>query len=256
MKRTFVALAMGLLLWAFPGHASAHFGMVIPEDSMIIQGDSRIVRIINAFSHPREMVGMDLVKPVRFGVMTRGKKLSLRDDLKKTTVMGRKAWMIDYEIKRPGVYHFFMEPSPYWEPAENLYIVHYTKTIISAFGAESGWDEPVGMKTEIIPLTRPFGLYAGNVFRGIVMLNGKPVPYSEVEVEFYNRDQRAKAPNDYFITQVVKADLNGVFTYGVPRAGWWGFAALNQSNQKIKHQGVTKDVELGAVIWAEFREWR
>ena len=59
MKKTFVALAIGLLLWSLQGHASAHFGMVIPEDSMIIQGDTRIVRIISAFSHPMEMVGMN-----------------------------------------------------------------------------------------------------------------------------------------------------------------------------------------------------
>jgi hypothetical protein len=34
------------------------------------------------------------------------------------------------------------------------------------------------------------------------------------------------------ITQVVKADANGVFTYGVPFAGWWGFAALNTAKKR------------------------
>jgi cobalt/nickel transport protein len=104
-------------------------------------------------------------------------------------------------------------------------------------------------------LTRPFGLYKGNVFQGIVMLNGDPMPYSEVEVAFYNRDRKAEAPNEYFVTQVIRADSNGVFTYGVPWAGWWGFAALNQSDHKIKYKGVEKDMELGAVIWVEFKEW-
>jgi cobalt/nickel transport protein len=149
-----------------------------------------------------------------------------------------------------------MEPRPYWEPIEDCYIIHYTKTVIGAFGQEEGWDEPLGLKTEIVPLTRPFGLYSGNVFQGVVMLDGKPVPKAEVEVEFYNREGKATAPTDYMVTQVVKADQNGVFTYAVPRAGWWGFAALNISDHKIKHEGEEKDIELGAVLWVQFHEWR
>ncbi len=255
MKGTVITLAIGVLLWSLPDGASAHFGMVIPSDSMVMQGEKRVIRVVTSFSHPMEMMGMDLLKPVRFGVLSRGRKINLRGDLEETTVMNRKAWLIDYKIELPGVYQFFMEPSPYWEAAEEGYIVHYTKTIVSAFGAEKGWDEPVGMKTEIIPLTRPFGLYKGNVFQGIVLLNGDPMPYSEVEVAFYNRDRNTQALNEYFVTQVVRADANGVFTYGVPWAGWWGFAALNRSDHQIKYRGVEKDVELGAVIWVEFKAW-
>ena len=144
-------------------------------------------------------------------------------------------------------------PPAYWEPAEDIYIVHYTKTVIAAFGDD---EREIGLKTEIVPLARPFGLYAGNVFQGIVKLNGKAVPYAEVEIEYYNQNGKAKAPTDYMVTQTVKADQNGVFTYAVPRAGWWGFAALNKANFKIKHDGQEKNVEIGAVIWVKFEEWQ
>ena len=60
--------------------------------------------------------------------------------------------------------------------------------------------------------------------------------------------------NDVFITQVVKADANGVFSYSVPFAGWWGFAALNTAAEKVNHEGTPKDVELGAVLWTQFFE--
>jgi len=56
--------------------------------------------------------------------------------------------------KRPGVYAFFMEPNPYWEPAEDCFIVHYTKTVVTAFGDDEGWDEEIGLKTEIVPLSK------------------------------------------------------------------------------------------------------
>ena len=170
--------------------------------------------------------------------------------------MNHKAWTLKYKINRPSVYAFYMEPKPYWEPAEDCFIVHYTKTIVAAFGDEAGWDEPLGIKTEIVPLTRPFGLYAGNTFQGIVLLDGQPVPGSEVEVEYYNKDQKTMAPNNYMVTQVIKADKNGVFTYTAPKEGWWGFAALNTSGKKIKYKGQDKEVELGAVLWVEFIKWQ
>lgn len=236
--------------------AFAHFGMVIPSDSMVMQGESKTTKITTSFSHPMELHGMEMVKPARFGVMVGGKTNDLLGGLKETKVMGHKAWSLDYTIKRPGVYTFYVEPQPYWEPSEDCYIIHYTKTFVAAFGMEEGWDEAVGLKTEIIPLTRPFGLYAGNLFQGVVLLDGKPVPHAEVEVEFYNKDGKSQAPNDYMVTQVIKADKNGVFTYAVPRSGWWGFAALNTSDKTIPYEGKEKDVEIGAVIWLEFQEWQ
>jgi cobalt/nickel transport protein len=58
------------------------------------------------------------------------------------------------------------------------------------------------------------------------------------------------------VTQVVTADENGVFTYAAPKAGWWGFSALNQADYTLEHQGEEKNVELGAVIWVQFLPWQ
>jgi len=236
--------------------ALAHFGMVIPSDSMVMQKDTRTVNLKISFSHPFERIGMELVKPKVFDVVINGKISNLLKRLNKTDVMGHNAWSLDYKIKRPGVYMFYMEPKPYWEPAEDCFIVHYTKTVVTAFGDDDGWDAEIGLKTEIVPLSKPFGLYAGNVFQGIVKLNGKVVPYAEVEVEYYNKDGKSHAPTDYMVTQTIKADQNGVFTYAAPKAGWWGFAALSEADYKIKHEGVDKDVEIGAVIWVKFQDWQ
>jgi len=252
MKRLFVLIIMSIVITFSGGSAMAHYGMLIPSDSMVMQNDNRTVNLTLSFSHPFEGEGMELIKPAMFGVMANGKKVNLLKKLQKTSVMGHTAWETSYTIKRPGVYMFYMEPKPYWEPAENCYIIHYTKTVVTAFGDDEGWDQEIGLKTEIVPLSKPYGLYAGNIFQGIVKLDGKPVPYCEVEVEYYNKDGKAQAPTDYMITQTIKADVNGVFTYAAPRAGWWGFAALNTSEEKIKG----KDVEIGAVLWVKFHDWK
>ena len=252
-SKDFVVLC-AFLLSATP--AAAHFGLVIPSDNMVMEGKNRKVNLKLSFSHPFELVGMELVKPKVFGVMANGEKQDLLGTLKETKVMGQKGWETDYEIKKPGVYVFYMEPEPYWEPAEDCFIIHYTKTVVAAFGDDEGWDEEVGLKTEIVPLSKPYALYAGNVFQGIVKMDGKPVPFAEVEVEYYNAQGKAKAPTDYMVTQTIKADQNGLFTYAVPRAGWWGFGALSEADYKLKHDGKEKDVELGAVIWVRFEPWQ
>ena len=143
------------------GSALGHFGMVIPSDNMVMQNDNRSVSLQLSFSHPMEMIGMELVKPKVFSVWANGKKLDLLDSIKPTQVMDHKAWQLDYQIKH------------------------------------------------------------------------------------------------YMVTQTIKADENGVFTYAVPKSGWWGCGALNEADFKLKTKsGEEKGVELGAVIWIHFEDWQ
>lgn len=257
MKKKIWVIMITAVLVVFPmSLVHAHFGMLIPSDSMVMQNDAKKIDIDLSFSHPFELIGMDLEKPKHFLVIANGKKVDLKTRLKEARIMGHKAWKADYSVKRPGIYMFYMEPEPYWEPAEDCFIVHHTKAVVTAFGVDDEWDGEIGVETEIIPLSKPYGLYSGNVFQGIVKLAGKVVPFAEVEVEFYNESKQHAAPTDYMVTQTIKADQNGVFTYAAPWAGWWGFAALSTADYKLKKDGEDKDVEIGAVIWVKFQEHR
>jgi len=236
--------------------AYAHFQMLIPSDDMVSSPAERQVRLEVKFWHPFEGHGMSMDTPVQFGVRAGGKNIDLRKTLQAhqfmdSTGKNRDGFVTLYNVTKPGDYIFYIEPKPYWEPAEEIFIVHYTKVVVNGFGLEEGWDGEVGLKTEIVPLTRPYGLYTNNVFQGIVELNGKPAPFSKVEVEYYNEDGKLKAPDDPMITQVVKTDANGVFTYAMPRAGWWGFAALHHDTKMMKHDGKEYPVELGALFWVK-----
>lgn len=255
MKRHFLTVSLATLMAATP--ALAHYGMIIPNDPMISQEDGRSVALTMSFSHPFEMDGMILETPVSFSVTHEGTATDLLGSLQSATVMEEQGYTLDYPLERPGTYIFAMEPQPYWEPAEDAFIIHYTKTYVTAYGDDEGWDTELGLKTEVVPLTKPFGLWEHNVFQGIIKLDGEPVPYAEVEVEFFNEGLAATAPDELMITQTVKADADGVFTYAPPAAGWWGFAALNTADYTITEEvsGEEKAVELGAVIWVHFEEW-
>ncbi len=259
-KKTITAMTAGICMTMISTTASAHFQMIIPSDDMVKQRENRNLNLDVLFWHPFEGIGMNMVAPVRFGVMQNGKKQDLKPLLQEGKVKDVKGKQFDgykavYKMRRPGDHIFYIEPKPYWEPTEDSFIVHYTKVVVNGFGLEEGWDEEVGLKTEIVPLTRPYGLYAGNVFQGIVKVNGRAVPYSEVEIEYFaNGSIRPNA--DPMITQVIKADGNGVFTYAMPKEGWWGFAALNTDNKPMKKDGENKDVELGAVLWVKVRNFK
>ncbi len=242
-------ISSAILLTLCAQSSLAHFGMVIPNENIITQ-EKKNTTFELSFSHPFENIGMDLVKPAKFTVTAHGQTTDLTDTLHPATLMDHGSWTTDFSFKRPGVYHFSMEPTPYWEPAEDVSIIHYTKTIIGVFGDDEGWDEPVGLPAEIIPLLRPFGNYAGNSFTGQLLLAGKPAAGSEVEVEFYNNKKTLHAPSDYHITQVIKTDPNGIFSFTCPMPGWWGFAALNEADYTIKDpDGKNKGVEIGAILW-------
>lgn len=260
------AIIILTVVMAVTAPALAHFGVIIPSDDIVTQDDARALNLQVKFIHPLEMHYMEMARPKQFGVVHSGKKTDLLDSLK--AARGKSPdqtesftmWTAEYPIRRPGDHTFYVQPDPYWEPAEDVFIVHYTKVCVSAFGLEEGWDEPVGLETEIIPLTRPYGLWTGNLFTGQVLLNGKPVPFAEVEIEYLNESPGNVSivipPADPYVTQVVKADANGVFSYAMPRAGWWGFAALNAADWKLKHDDQEKGVEIGAVYWVHTRDMK
>jgi cobalt/nickel transport protein len=255
MRRSLMLCCSLMLVLGLVGVSQAHFGIILPDKSMVMQGDNANLELTLAFCHPFEQTGMDMVKPKKFGVQAGKEKTDLLSSLQETKVLDKQAWKTTYTLKKPGVYAFYFDPVPYWEPAENKFIVHQTKTYVAAFGEEEGWDQEVGLKAEIVPLTRPLGIYAGNVFRGVVKFKGKPAAAADVEVELWNPDKKVTAPNDYFVTQVVKTDKNGVFSFVPPHAGWWGFSALNEDKKAMDHEGKKVDAEYGAVMWVQFSEW-
>lgn len=226
----------------------AHFQTVMTDKSVISQGDSPKITLSYEFTHPFEQQLMNMEKPKEVGVFLDGKKSSLLNTLQSVEKNKLMTWKSEYTVKEPGVYQFYVDPVPYFEASEGKYIRHQTKTIVDAFGSGEGWDKPIGLKAEIIPLSRPYTLYTGNLFSGQVLYKGKPVANAEVEIEYYNT-KGLKAPNDMYITQVIKADKNGVFHVALPLEGWWGFAALMEDDEKVKKDGKSYPVELGAVLW-------
>jgi cobalt/nickel transport protein len=248
---------LALLAALCPAVAIAHFQELIPGTAIVTADTGPVITLDLTFTHPMERGPvMPMGQPVRFGVLGPAGRQDLLDTLQPVPREGQPAYRADYRLGRPGDYVFYLEPAPYWEPGEGLLIVHYTKVVVDGFGGGGNWDTELGLPVEIVPLTRPYGLWTGNLFRGIVKRDGQPVPYAEVEVEWRN-DGSVTAPADPFITQVVRADGNGVFAYAMPRAGWWGFAALLEGPAPLRNPaGQEVPVETGGLLWVQTRDMR
>ncbi len=233
----------------------AHFQTILVNQSVLQQGESSKVEIVYEFTHPFEQQLMNMEKPKEAGVFSEGKKISLLNTLQPVEKNKLLTWKSEFNIKEPAVYQFYVDPIPYFEPSEEKFIRHQTKTIVDAFGSGEGWDKPIGLKAEIIPLSRPYSLYVGNLFSGKVLYKNKPAADIDVEVEYYNT-KGLKAPNAMYVTQVVKTDNNGIFHVALAQEGWWGFAALIEDDEKIKKENKAYPVELGAVLWLKIEAMR
>lgn len=229
----------------------AHFLVLLPSEDVIEHRTGAELTFDIQFTHPMDQGPvMPLGQPTQFLVVHGDSRQDLKSALIPRLVQGQSAFLARFRLKEPGDYIFALEPAPYWEALEGKWIIHYTKVVVNFLGEEGPWEKPVGLPVEIQPLTRPYGLWAGNCFRGVVLYQGKPVPFAHVEVEYWNSDRRIRPPNGSLVTQVVKADGQGVFCYTMPWAGWWGFAALVEGEEKRPApNGEPAEVELGGLIW-------
>lgn len=250
--------------------ALAHFQMVYTPNTALTKG--KTIEFRHVFTHPfadehtmnmgKQHDSKEFLDVEEFYVINKGKKKDLKKSLNEITFKGTHnsahAYASKYKAKRAGDHLFVMTPAPYYEQGEDAYIQQITKTIINVAGIPTDWDNELGLKAEIVPLTKPYAIWEHGSFTGIVKSNGKVVPYAEIEVEYLNRDvnlktnsmgkDKVKAPQDSFVTMTIKANKDGEFTFSIPKAGFWGFCALGVgSDKEFKGKELSQD----AVIWVE-----
>jgi len=260
MKRI---LVLSFLIMAVAAtSAMAHFQMLYMKETALEKGGKKDIKLV--FNHPfSDEHTMDMGQPEEFYVVTKKGKKDLLSTLKKITFKGNHnsgaAYETTYQFRGIGDYTFILQPAPYYEGSEDAYIQQITKVIANVAGAPTHWDQELGLKAEIVPLVKPYAIWQGGSFTGIVKSNGKPVPYAEIEVEHLRWDvdmennamgntPSVEAPQSAFVTMGIKANKDGEFTFAVPFAGWWGFAALG-AGPDTEYKG--KELSQDAVIWIQ-----
>jgi len=237
--------------------AQAHFQLLYTPEGILEAPAELDLKLV--FAHPMENGHvMDMGEPEDFFVVFRGEKTDLKGSLKPITWKGAhneaKAYQASHKVTRNGDYIFALTPAPYFEKSEDGYIQQFTKTYVNRGGMPTGWNEPLGLPAEIVPLNKPYQVLAGGTFTGQALAEGQPAAGVECEVEWINTT--VDVANNAFGKEtlgtapvapiVAITDANGVFTFGLPKPGIWGFACLGVG-PKDEHEG--KELSQDAVLW-------
>ncbi len=173
-------------------------------------------------------------KPPQFVVFSpSGKRLPVAvtaiDLLDESSGKKRRAFRLRYTAKETGDHYICLLGAPYLVMEEGLVYQDYVKECLHVF-KEDGWQRPLGLELEIVPLTRPYGLEVGEIFRGRCLKDGQPAAGAKVEWEYYQGYYlpRKDLPQDPFgyenrplITKSAHTDQEGIFAIGFNRPGWW-----------------------------------
>lgn len=271
MLRLASLIGAGAALFFASAPAFAHFQMLFVEESARVRGGATNLALV--FTHPFAAgPTMEMGTPEGFYVLHQAgdegevERTDLTEYLTPVTWQGIGNSAAAYQAALPnnivrslGDYLFVLEPSPYYEEGEDKYIQQFTKMVMNVGGVPGNWADAVGLPVEIIPLNKPYANWTGGVFRGIVLADGEPVPFAEIEIEYINHvpdlENHAfieaaaiEAPHPAFENMSIRADANGHFSIGLPRAGWWGICALAIGSD-TEHEG--KELSQDAVLWVQ-----
>ena len=270
-KTAIAALALSLPLSAAAvAPAAAHF--LLPYAPQVLLEDRGDLPLKLVFWHPHSVgPAMQMARPESIWMVHRETRVDLSASLSETVFdpgleesagHGESgpvaAWSAALPVKRAGDYVLAIAPAPYFEASEDKYIQQFTKVIFNRRGLPTDWSAPAGLTAEIMPLIKPYNIPAGGSFSGCVVADGAPVPGAEIEVERMSAAPELDAPG---IAQpdggampggaiTLLAGPDGCFSFALPRAGWWGFAALGVGGV-TEHEG--KELSQDAVMWV--RAW-
>lgn len=269
---TLSTLCAGLLLGTASVAAHAHFVVLYTPQTALLRGADLPFHMV--FTHI--FAGgptMPMEKPGKFYYVKRPVRHEMSDEVDLLPylesiqwegqdgkqVQAWKATIPREQVRSLGDYQLVVEPKPYLEEAEGLYIQQFTKVMLNVGGVPGNWAETLGLPAEIEALSKPYANWTGAVFRGIVLSDGIPVPYTQVEVEYLNHpldiennkfqdEGLIDPPHPAFGAQVILTNEFGEFSYAMPKAGWWGFAALSVGPE-IEYEGMPLSQD--AILWVQ-----
>ncbi|MAM70344.1 MAG: nickel transporter [Gammaproteobacteria bacterium] len=271
MLKKIKALSIGILLGIVSLSASAHFVVMYTPQTALLRASDVPMHIV--FTHV--FAGgptYDMEMPERFyytyqqGAFSFPEEVDLKPYLEEIEWHDGdrtlKAWRADIPrdvMRSLGDYQIVIEPEPYWEEEEGLYIQQFSKVMVNVGGVGGNWLQSLGLPAEIQALNKPYANWTGGVFRGVVLSEGLPVPFTQVEVEYMNHppnldenmfqeEPLIEAPHPSLEAIIISTNEFGEFSFAMPKAGWWGFAALTVGPEReLNGEFLSQD----AILWVQ-----
>jgi uncharacterized GH25 family protein len=242
--------------------ARGHYHMLLPDKPSVKRGEA--VTFTYQFGHPFEHQLFDTQPPRELFVITPGgAKRDLLKTLEKTAADGADgkkvaAFRFAFTPEDRGDY-LFVAKSPAFHLEDDKRPHEDMVKVFVHVQTQNGWEHKFGEFAELVledstlvlevsPLTRPYGLQPGMVFRleveesrndlGVIIIRpasgdiqpdrSRPLSGAMVEVERYNPTPPKELPPDEHITRVVRTDRVGTATATLTDPGWWSLTASRE----------------------------
>ncbi len=235
MKRTLFSLVGIVVLWSLS--AKAYFMIPIQQEGQGYGVRGKTVTWLLFRGEPFQGIIYDLKPPKAFINTPDGKTDSVslsRIQIKDyQTGVKRYAFLVTYTPVKKGDHYLCLISQETYLPELSEVWQELTKVPLHV-EEENSWDRAIGLKLEIIPLTRPYGLMSGQLFRGKLLYEGRPASEVLLQITHYHGFfiPRDTIPRDTFgnpdyplMYLSVKTDENGYFSVSLNQPGWWLISA-------------------------------
>lgn len=234
------------ILLCIASNASAHFHILLPDKHSIKSGDE--VTLTYMFGHSFEHQMFDAAAPASAKIHgPDGNVEDIKAKLKKIMIPGEgkkmvSAYQYAFKPEKRGDYTIvFVSPQTMHE-GEKIPFFDTSKVVVHV-QTQNGWDAYTehypAQAVDLVPLTRPYGLRPGMLFRSTFLDREKsdmlpnPIGGAEVEIERYNATPPKMLPADEHITYTVRTDSQGVLASVLPDPGWWSITASKATPKAI-----------------------
>lgn len=268
MRTTLLALGLAALVAAAAPLARAHYPMLL----FVGEGGARLgpvfaegewVTCDYTVGHPFADDRFDAEKgPARVSVFgPLGGSTDKTAAVTSTTIQyaGHEVsgWRLRWKVpkKEAGDFILAWETEYFEKPHRNLR--DHTKIFAHVPGGETpghqlGWSQPVKSPLEILPLTRPYWIPVGGVFRGqVVQLEQTrqvPVRGAVVEAETWGEPQTNPVPELAAYRRAELTDPSGCFAVSLDRPGWWLVSTATDGGPG-EQGGLEGRIVDRAVVW-------
>lgn len=234
-----------LLTWMAAATANAHYPLLIGDRSPDMGQRGGIIKFTYGLGELHERVYADARKPdwVR-GYTFDGMIIDLTDKLRSNGLTSS----ISYDSRRIGDTWIVAHTPMSWTEHDSTFAETTVRTLVHQ-GLSRGWETPLGLPLEIVPLNRPYGLLSGDAFRFELLHDGEPLADAIIYAEkYYDPPMKKPYPSEALMTRTARTDRNGIAMVTLNSPGWWVLFALHEL-EEMEEGGRSGVATLQDAVW-------
>lgn len=240
------AAAVGLLVFATAAVAAETYPLLVIDPVIVEPGQQVTIR--HALIDPWAGAATATETPMSAVVFVPdGTFIALDDQFPREG--GSNDWTLSFTPKLAGDHVVAFQGQPY-ERGISL-VQDFVKVIVHVEGSERGWEKPSRQRLEVAPLSRPYAIDVGSVWRAQVLSQGQPVAGAVVTIEPWIEEGGPADTPPYRRHRLERTGQGGEVSVTFDRPGWWMLSAEHAPGRQVQRGGSRLQEILRAILWVK-----